>query len=102
MRKIVSTTLMLMVFALAAIAQTTTGRLTGTVSGPDGLLPNATVVARDNKTGKELTVNTKEDGAFLFSQLEFGAYTVTITSAGFKTFIANDVKIDVGRDYTLN
>ena len=102
MRKIVSITLMLMVFALAAIAQTTTGRLTGTVSGPDGLLPNATVVARDAKTGKEITVTTKEDGAFLFSQLEFGSYTVTITSAGFKTFVANDVKIDVGRDYTLN
>lgn len=102
MRKIVSTTLLLMVFALAAIAQTTTGRLTGTVSGPDGLLPNATVVARDQKTGKELTVTTKDDGAFLFSQLEFGAYTVTVTSSGFKTFVANEVKIDVGRDYTLN
>lgn len=102
MRKIVSITLMLMVFALAAIAQTTTGRLTGTVSGPDGLLPNATVVARDTKTGKELTATTKEDGAFLFSQLEFGTYTVTVTSTGFKTFVANEVKIDVGRDYTLN
>lgn len=102
MRKIFSTMLMLMVFAMAATAQTTTGRLTGTVSGPDGLLPNATVVARDNKTGKEITVNTKEDGAFLFSQLEFGTYTVMITSAGFKTFVANDVKIDVGRDYTLS
>ncbi len=102
MRKIFLFTLLLSVFALAAIAQTTTGRLTGTVSGPDGLLPNATVVARDSKTGKEITVNTTEDGAFLFSQLEFGTYTVTITSAGFKTFVANEVKIDVGRDYTLN
>lgn len=102
MRRIFSFTLLLSILAVAAIAQTTTGRLTGTVSGPDGLLPNATVVARDNKTGKEITVNTKDDGAFLFSQLEFGTYTVTITSAGFKTFVANDVKIDVGRDYTLN
>ncbi len=101
MRKIFSIMLLLSAFALTAIAQTT-GRLTGTVSGPDGLLPNATVVARDNKTGKEFTATTSDDGAFLFSQLEFGAYTVTITSAGFKTFVANDVKIDVGRDHTLN
>lgn len=102
MRKISSIILLLSVFALTAIAQTTTGRLSGTVSGPDGLLPNATVVVRDNKTGKEITATTTEDGAFLFSQLEFGTYTVTVTSAGFKTFVANDVKIDVGREHTLS
>lgn len=102
MRKIFSIMLLLSVLGLTAIAQTTTGRLSGTVSGPDGLLPNATVVARDNKTGKEITATTTENGAFLFSQLEFGTYRVTITSAGFKTYVANDVKIDVGRDYTLN
>ena len=102
MRKIVSIFLLLTVLALTAAAQTTTGSLSGTVSGPDGLLPNATVVARDNKTGKEVTATTTEDGAFRFAQLEFGTYTVTITSTGFKTFVANDVKIDVGREHTLN
>ncbi len=101
MQKSLSIILLVLAAMTAAVAQTTTGRLSGTVSGPDGLLPNATVVARDNKTGKELTVTTTENGAFLFSQLEFGTYTVTITSAGFKTFIANDVKIDVGREHTL-
>src|SRR5688572_23021093 len=102
MRKIVSIFLLLTGLALAAVAQTTTGSLSGTVSGPDGLLPNATVVARDNKTGKEVTATTTENGAFRFAQLEFGTYTVTITSSGFKTFVANDVKVDVGREYTLN
>ena len=102
MRKIVSIFLLFTVLALTAAAQTTTGSLSGTVSGPDGLLPNATVVARDNKTGKEVTATTTENGAFRFAQLEFGTYTVTITSTGFKTFVANDVKIDVGREHTLN
>ncbi|HTH38718.1 MAG TPA: carboxypeptidase-like regulatory domain-containing protein [Pyrinomonadaceae bacterium] len=102
MRKSFSIILFLLVAVAAAAAQTTTGRLSGTVSGPDGLLPNATVVARDNKTGKELTATTTDNGAFLFSQLEFGTYTVTITSSGFKTFVVNDVKIDVGREHTLN
>src|SRR5688572_16711485 len=102
MRKFFSIILLVFVAVAAAAAQTTTGRLSGTVSGPDGLLPNATVVARDNKTGKELTATTTENGSFLFSQLEFGTYTVTITSSGFKTYVANEVKIDVGRDYTLN
>ncbi len=37
-----------------AIAQSTTGGIIGTVLAPDGaLVPGATVVARDNQTGKE-------------------------------------------------
>lgn len=88
--------------AVAVFAQTTTGRLSGTVSGPDGVLPGATVVARDNKTGKEATVIANGEGNFLFPQLEFGTYTVTVTASGFKTYIANEVKVDVGRDYSLN
>ena len=87
--------------ALFTFAQTTAGRLLGTVSGPDGVLPNASVTAKDNKTGKEFTANTGSEGNFLFPQLEFGTYTVTVKVTGFKTYIANDVKIDVGRDYSL-
>lgn len=102
MRRLFTLTLLILAFTAVSTAQTTTGRLTGTVSSPDGVLPNATVVARDNKTNKELTVNTGGDGAFLFPQLEFGTYTVTVSVSGFKTFVANEVKIDVGRDHTLN
>lgn len=87
---------------MMAIAQTTTGRLTGTVSSPDGVLPGATVTAIDQKTGKTLTAVTNESGAFQFPQLEFGDYRVNVTAAGFKTFVASDVKIDVGREYSLN
>jgi hypothetical protein len=83
------------------MAQTTAGRLSGVVSGPDGVLPGATVTVTDNKTGKELTVVTGGEGNFLFPQLEFGAYTVKITASGFKTYVANEVKIDVGREYNL-
>ncbi len=87
---------------MVAVAQTTTGRLNGSVAGPDGVLPNATIVVKDDNTGREVTVVTKGDGTFLFPQLEFGTYTVTVTAPGFKTFVATEVKIDVGRDYTLN
>src|SRR5215204_770212 len=100
-RFILSITVLLALCALAT-AQTTTGRLLGTVSGPDGLLSGATVTATDTKTGKSQTIAADENGAFIFSQLEFGFYTVTVTASGFKTFIANEVKIDVGRDYSLN
>ncbi len=88
-------------FAVSALAQTT-GRLTGTVSGPDGVIPGATVVVKDNQTGREITVQASGDGSFTVPQLEFGTYTVTITTTGFKTFTTTDLKIDAGREYTLN
>jgi hypothetical protein len=48
------------------------------------------------------TVTTNESGNFTVPQLESGTYTVSITASGFKTFVANEVKIDVGREYSLN
>jgi hypothetical protein len=102
MKRTVFALLTLCVFAASVFAQTTTGRLVGTASGPDGVLAGATVVVKDNQTGKEQTIAAKEDGTFVFPQLDAGTYTVTVTAPGFKTFIANELKIDVGREYSLN
>lgn len=97
-----SLALMLMfAFALSAFAQTNTGRLTGTVSSTDGVLPGATVTLKDDKTGKERTVTTTGVGAFLFPQLDTGTYTVTITANGFKTSTTTDVQIIGGQEYSL-
>ncbi len=87
---------------MIGLAQTSTGSLTGIVSSADGSLPGATVVATDNSTKRTQTVTTNDSGSFTFPQLEPGTYTVRITSSGFKTFIANEVKIDIGREYSLN
>jgi len=89
-------------FAMTALGQGTTGTLSGTVSGPDGVLPGATVVARDNNSGREVTATTNEQGFYQFLQLEFGTYTVRVTATGFKTLVANELKIDVGRAANLS
>jgi len=102
MRKNFFAAIMLLFCTVMAGAQGTTGRLSGTVSGPDGVLPGATVVATDNNTGKQATTTTNDSGSFLFPQLEFGTYTVKISASGFKAFVANEVKIDVGREYSLD
>ena len=85
-----------------AYAQGTTGTLSGTISGPDGVLPGATVTATDSNTKREQTVTTNSEGAYKFPQLEFGTYTIKVTSPGFKTLVANAQKIDVGREAALN
>lgn len=88
--------------AMSAFAQNTSGRIVGTVSAPDGVVPGATIVVRDNQTGREQTITASGEGTFTVSQLEFGTYTVTISAAGYKTFTTTDVKIDAGREYPLN
>ncbi|MEZ5345363.1 MAG: TonB-dependent receptor [Pyrinomonadaceae bacterium] len=98
--------LAVMIFLIAGIstiaAQTTSGRLSGTVSGPDGALPGAIVTITSGQTGKSFTVTADDSGNFRFLQIEPGNYSVKITAEGFKTYVATDLKVDVAREYTLN
>lgn len=87
-------------FAITLVAQSNTGRLTGTISGPDGVLPGATVVLKDKKTGKELTVTASGEGTFTFNNLDYGEYEVKATSNGFKTAVTT-VTIQVAQEYSL-
>jgi hypothetical protein len=91
-----------LVTAGTALAQSTTGRLAGSVSDASGVIPGATVVIKDNQTSKERTLTTSDDGTFSVPQLDVGLYTVTISAPGHKTFSAGDVKINIGQEYSLN
>ena len=102
MKRFFTVFLLVVSSAVFAFAQGTAGRLSGTISGPDGALAGATVTATDTKTGKEITVTTNEEGFYSFPSLEFGTYTIRVTATGFKTLIANEQKIDVGREATLS
>src|SRR5437870_2094696 len=93
----------LMVYGLpiAALAQSNTGALSGTVSGPDGVIPGAKVVITDTQTGKERMTTTTGEGTFAVPQLDAGEYTVKVTAPGFKTYTATNVKIDVSKQYEI-
>ena len=102
MKKIGFFMLMIGLMTLSIIAQSTTGRLIGSVSGPDGLLPGATVTITDSQTGRVQTTVSNGSGSFKFERLSFGNYTVKITADGFKSYVANNVKIDANREYTIS
>lgn len=102
MKTAIKLLLILCLSALPILAQSNTGRLVGTVTDASGVIPGASILVKDSKTSKERTVTASDDGSFSVPQLEPGTYTVTITAAGHKAFTASDVKIDVGRDYSLN
>lgn len=101
-KRFIFTVLAVCLFTATALAQTSnSGSLVGTVSGPDGVIPGATVTITDNQTSRERTAVTNSDGGFTFSGLEFGVYTVKVTAPGFKTHTATNLKIDAGQEYKI-
>ncbi|MFN2492857.1 MAG: carboxypeptidase regulatory-like domain-containing protein [Pyrinomonadaceae bacterium] len=90
-------------FAASASAQSNTGSLVGTVvDSQGGVVPGATVTVIDNATGTERTVQASGGGTFTAPQLNVGTYTVKVTAPGFKTYTATELKIDIGKEYSLN
>jgi len=102
--KFLLASLVLALFALPAFGQfSTVGSITGNVTDPHGaVVPNASVVVKNNATGLERTTTTSDDGIFSVPQLPAGVYTVTIqTTSGFKKAQVTNVKVDVGQTATV-
>lgn len=83
-------------------AQSTLGRLSGTVQdGSGGVLPGATVTVTREATGFTQTEVTNGQGGFLFPQLAVGTYTVAIALPGFRSVTYTEVVINVGAEYSI-
>src|SRR5689334_2981520 len=75
--------------------QLTVSTLRGTVTDPTGaLVPNARVTATNPETNLTRTVTTTENGDFEIVDLPRGSYRLTISHAGFKNFIAENVVLE--------
>ncbi len=76
---------------------TTDGAIGGTVFDSSGAaVPNASVTAHNKGTNAEQTVTTDASGFYRISKLAPATYTVTVTAAGFQTWKATDVVVQVG------
>jgi hypothetical protein len=93
-----------MVFlAAGAFAQTTTGRVLGTVTDQTGAsVAGASVTITDVQRGITRTVTTDSAGAYVAPNLEPGVYDVKIESKGFKTFRRPKVQIEVASDAVVD
>jgi hypothetical protein len=90
---------------LPAIGQvSTTGSIAGTVTDAQGaVVPNVTVTSKNKNTGKEMTAQTNDSGAYKIPVVEApGVYTVTAQVSGFKKAVVTDVKVDVATPATVN
>lgn len=87
----------------AAAAQTTLGKIVGTVRDQTGaVVPGAKITVTNELTGQTIqTATTSNDGTFTIPQLTAGSYEVKIEADGFKTASYTEVKVDPGKDYSL-
>jgi hypothetical protein len=89
--------------ATVAFGQTDQGRIVGTVTDPNNaIVPGATVMVKNDRTGEERTVTTNQDGNFLVPSLKAATYTVTASAANFANTKITDVQLSVGQELTLN
>jgi hypothetical protein len=80
-------------------AQTFRGTILGTVTDPSGaVVAGATVTVHNMGTGQERTTQTSADGSYSLPELPIGTYSVTVTQAGFQTFVASGVTVDVATE----
>ena len=86
-----------------ALAQTTTGALSGTVTDANGaLVPAATVQATDVATGRVFKTETTEAGIYLLPTLPVGKYSLSVEKQGFKTNVLTGIDVFVALTQTLD
>ena len=86
----------------AAAAQTTLGRVAGSVLDSSGAaLPGATVTLTNEKTNQVETTVAGENGGYVFPQVSPGSYKVEFALQGFKTAAFNEVIVVVGQERSL-
>ena len=95
--------LRLLFFTAIAVAQVTTGTISGTVSDSTGaVLPGATVRLKSVETGISRTTTADEGGRYRVPELGLGSYEVTAEAGGFQTVIRSGITLTVGREAVVD
>ncbi len=79
------------------------GAVTGTVTDKTGaVIPGATVAATNTATNVTTTTTTTGAGAYNFSDLDPGIYTVTITAQGFAKLAQENIHVNAMESHGYN
>ncbi|HEY7499546.1 MAG TPA: TonB-dependent receptor [Vicinamibacterales bacterium] len=87
-----------LVIPVAAVAQTYTATLTGTVTDSGGgAVPKVKVVAINQATKLEHQAETSDAGVFRIPFLPIGTYVVSVEATGFKKVVSNPLQLEVNQ-----
>jgi len=77
-------------------AQSTGGRIRGTVSDPSGAsVAAATVTLLNEATHSAHEMQTSASGEYLFIEVPVGSYEIDVIQAGFKKFVRKGIALDL-------
>ena len=97
LRRLSAIVLILILSAVTAMAQATTGSLRGTVTDSNGgAVAGAAVTVKNESTGTAGAFTTSTDGNFDVPALQPGSYSVTTEAKGFKRAVSTNVQIKIG------
>ncbi|MCD9186591.1 MAG: carboxypeptidase regulatory-like domain-containing protein [Pyrinomonadaceae bacterium] len=89
-------------FSIVAFAQSD-ARITGTVTDVNGaIVPGASIVVKNEKTGEVRTVTANNDGIFFVAALKPTAYTVSVSATNFENFSRAGIELLAGQESTVN
>jgi len=87
----------------AALAQTATGTIQGTVTDPKGaVIVDVGVLVDNTDTGTGNSYPTNSSGLYVAPYLQPGHYQVTVSKSGFETVVTKDIVLHVGDVLTIN
>lgn len=85
-----------------AIAQTTSGTITGTVTDQSGaVVPGAKITLTDEATHDSREVTGSDSGEFVFAAVRPSTYTVTVEKSGFQLFRQTGVQLATSQRLAL-
>ena len=91
--------LVLLLLSRPTLAQSTAGRILGTLSDPSGAaVAGATVIVTDAQRGTSRTVTTDETGSYAVPDLQPGTYSIHVQAKGFKSVERPNLQIEVASD----
>src|SRR5215470_5045927 len=84
-------------------AQSTSGRILGTLNDPSGAaVAGATVIVTDEQRGTSRTITTDETGSYAVADLQPGTYRIHVQAKGFKSIERPNLQIEVASDVRVD
>src|SRR6266436_1378278 len=102
MRKSLLASVLLLSCACQVVGQSSTGSIVGTVVDAQGLpIKDATVTLTNLGTNSSYGSSTGTNGGYQFESIDYGYYRVSVTRAGFKAGVVNNIKLDAATQYSV-
>src|ERR1051326_1103670 len=102
-KRLVSRLLAISVLVSAALAQSTEGTVSGTVTDPsDAHIAGAAVTALNIGTGVGTSTVTNSSGVYVFASLPPGRYRITAEHPGFRRAVFHNIDLAIGSQISVN